>query len=87
MRAAQSLNDSDWQNPLAIQTWVEESIVLSETVVYSGVKEGEALSDEYLRRGREVINRQVVIGGLRLSSIIKYIFVDNAKEDAKFLAQ
>ena len=79
MRTAQSFNDSDWQNPLAIQTWIEESIVLSETVVYPGVK-------EYLRRGREVINRQVVIGGLRLSSIIKYIFIDNATEEAKFLA-
>ena len=86
MRTAQSFNDSDWQNPLAIQTWIEESIVLSETVVYPGVKEGQALSGEYLRRGREVINRQVVIGGLRLSSIIKYIFIDNATEEAKFLA-
>ena len=87
MRAAQSFNYSEWQNPLAIQTWVEESIALSETVVYPGVKDGQSLSDEYLRSGREVINRQVVIGGLRLASIIKYIFVDKANEEAKFLAQ
>ena len=69
-----AIPESDWTDPSAVLKWVQESIELSKDVVYNGIKEGEALSDQYLKHARKVVNRQVVLGGLRLSSMIIDIF-------------
>ena len=44
-----------------------------------GIKEGEALPDDYIEKKAEIAARQIVLGGYRLSNLLKTIFDSTAK--------
>jgi hypothetical protein len=54
--------------------WANESFELSKSNVYSGIKENEALPEDYITKNQDAIQRQIVLGGLRLSYVITTIF-------------
>ncbi|TNV72394.1 hypothetical protein FGO68_gene13626 [Halteria grandinella] len=67
------ITPGEWKN-LDIHQWALESFEISKASVYPGIKEGEALPDEYIAKNQDIIQRQIVLGGLRLSNIIQTIF-------------
>ena len=48
--------DDDAQN-LDVVSWADESFKISETFVYKGIKENEALPDEYVQKCKETAER------------------------------
>lgn len=54
--------------PLA---WCEEGREIAETVVYQGIEEGGRPSPEYVRRGQEVVRRQILLSVERLVRILE----------------
>jgi hypothetical protein len=51
--------------------WAQESFDFVTNMAYKGIKENQTVSEEYLNLGRQLIRRQIVLGGLRLSYIIE----------------
>lgn len=41
--------------------------------------ENQALSDNYVKKNQDVIERQIVLGGLRLATVIKQIYGGKAQ--------
>ena len=50
--------------------WAMDSFELTKSVVYTGVKEGEEVSQEYKDKGLTISEEQVVIGGNRLANLL-----------------
>ena len=50
--------------------WADESFKISEAFVYKTVKENEKVSDAYIKDGRELAEKQVVIAGNRLANLL-----------------
>jgi S1/P1 Nuclease len=53
-----------------VTQWAVESYDLTRYSVYTGVKEYTAPSADYVQRNQNLIQRQIVLGGLRLANII-----------------
>jgi hypothetical protein len=51
-----------------------ESSKIAQTVAYVGIEEGQAPSQEYLRKGREVSERRLALAGERLAEALNAIF-------------
>lgn len=49
------------------------------------IKENQAASDSYVQENQKVIEKQIVIGGLRLATVIKQVFGNNTNQAAAFL--
>jgi hypothetical protein len=73
MESMFSFSADEWQVFNATK-WAMESFDLTKYAVYSGVKEGNAPSAEYVSKNQYLIQRQIVLGGLRLANIIFNIF-------------
>lgn len=60
---------------LNVMDWAAEALELSKEYVYDGIKETELPSDDYIQRGAEVAQKQIVLGGSRLANMLmKYDF-------------
>lgn len=53
-----------------------EGVNLAVNFVYKGIKSGSTPSQEYLKRGREIIDQQLAVAGYRLSNLLQEIFQD-----------
>lgn len=73
MEQAYRFSSDQWQN-LDIDAWTQESFTLSKTNVYPGIKEGQPLPHDYIAKNQDAIQKQIVLGGLRLSYVIQHIF-------------
>lgn len=65
--------------------WAEESFEISESKVYSGVKENQSVSDDYVKDRNAIAERQIVLGGYRLASLLKSLKLDEYASVEKFL--
>lgn len=83
MESKFSFNPSEWQN-MNLASWVNDSFELAKSGVYPGVVAGQPLSEEYLKKNKEALERQIVLGGLRLAYVMETIFVENI-ENSYFL--
>jgi hypothetical protein len=50
--------------------WADESNQIAEKYVYNGITSGSTPSNEYIVRGRNVINEQLAVAGYRLADLI-----------------
>lgn len=73
MESMFSFSPDEWQSNNVTQ-WADESFDLTKYAVYSGIKEHQGPDDEYLSKNQYLIQRQIVLGGLRLANIILNIF-------------
>ena len=69
MESKFSFNPSDWQN-MDIAQWVNDSFELSKNNVYPDVTPGKALSAAYIEKNQQALEKQIVLGGLRLAFVI-----------------
>lgn len=60
-------------------SWGQESFEISKDFVYKTVKEHEALSDDYVSKGRVIAERQIVLAGHRLANLLKSLNLDSFK--------
>jgi len=85
--------DSKTANEIDPKVWANDSFKISQEIVYKGIHENEKLSDDYIKKAEELAQKQVVIGGYRLASMIKSLKLDNwgvreesaAETEIKFL--
>jgi len=67
------ISQNDYEN-INVDDWANESYELSKSNVYSGITEKQALPDDYVTKNQDAIQRQIVLGGLRLATVMKTIF-------------
>jgi len=67
------------------KVWASDSFAIASTVTYNTVKEGDALSADYITAGQEATKKQIVIGGTRLAALMVSILGTSTAEAAKFL--
>jgi hypothetical protein len=81
MESKYSFASSEWQN-INVDMWTQESFKLASDV-YTGVTPDQALSSSYVSKNTVTIEKQVVVGGLRLAYLIQHIFgnASSAPED------
>lgn len=79
MESQYNFADGDWQN-INVDHWTQDSFRLTKSNVYVGVKPNVALSKDYIAKNADAIQRQVVLGGLRLAYAIQHIFGSRAEE-------
>ena len=65
--------NSEWQN-LDVAKWTTESFEVSKSAVYPTVQPNTPLSDAYMTKARDAIQKQIALGGLRLAYVIQHIF-------------
>ena len=63
---------------LSVPDWITESINVSLNSVYPGLTQNEAPSVEYIKNNLYVIERQVVLAGLRLANKLNELFEDHS---------
>lgn len=56
------------------RVWATESNEIAEKVVYADIQPNEAPSEEYLARGRRVVDEQLVVAGYRLADMMMELF-------------
>lgn len=83
MESKYNFSAGQWQNT-DVAAWTQESYGLAKSNVYAGVTDGKALSDAYVSKNVDAIQRAVVLGGLRLAYVIQHIF-GGAALDSSFL--
>jgi hypothetical protein len=67
-----------------VVSWADESFKISQDFVYAGIKENEALPDEYVSKCRSTAERQIAVGGHRLANFLKsldFSAFNNEEED------
>ena len=58
---------------LDANNWAAEGLELAKKYVYADINENELPSDEYIKRGATVAQRQIVLAGTRLANmLVKY---------------
>ena len=73
MESMFSFSADEWQTYNVTQ-WAMDSFELTKYAVYSGITENKAPSADYIYKNQYLIQRQIVLGGLRLANIIYNIF-------------
>lgn len=63
--------DASVASNLDVNQWAMDSFKISSEFVYEGVTPNQTLSDEYIKKGQELAEKQIVIGGSRLASMLK----------------
>lgn len=58
----------DIKNP---NRWAEESFDLAKRIVYGDLQSGDEITQEYLDRGRVIVNEQLAVGGYRLTDLLE----------------
>lgn len=64
-----------------VVSWAQESFKISEDFVYEGIKENEALPEEYVAKCKTIAEKQIVIGGHRLANFLKTLDFSAFKND------
>lgn len=59
------------------RAWASDAFDLSTAFVYAGVVENGALSDAYVKEGRAIAEKQVVLAGYRLANLLKSLNLGN----------
>ena len=75
-----TISDEVAQN-LDVFSWAKESYKISQDFVYTGIKENEALPDEYVSKCKEIAEKQIVIGGHRLANLLKSLDFSTFKNE------
>ena len=65
-------------NVTSVKDISQESIKLAIDYVYNGLKFGEAPSEKYIERGRNLIDEQLAVAGYRLTDLFKKLFSDES---------
>jgi hypothetical protein len=68
-----TIDPSEYQNN-DVDKWAQESFELSKSNVYTGIKENQAIPQDYIDKNQIAIQKQIVLGGLRLANVIKTVF-------------
>lgn len=71
-----------------IQEWVNDAFELAKNNVYDGVTAGKALPAAYIEKNQQALERNIVLGGLRLAFVMQNIFGSASyfvPENASFL--
>ena len=55
--------------------WAQESNEISKKFVYDGIKSGDTPSQQYIDRGRQVVNEQLAVAGYRLADVMMSMYV------------
>lgn len=58
-------------------SWADEAFKLAEQTVYSNITEGEEVSQDYIEKNQPVIERQIVLAGIRLSNLLQSLDLDS----------
>ena len=69
MESSYEFTPSEFQN-MNFDQWALESFELAKSAVYPGVTPNVPLTQAYIDANQDLIKRQVVLGGLRLSYVI-----------------
>lgn len=59
-----------------ISHWAHESFEISKSFVYHGLTEDEALPETYVRKARDIAERQIVLAGHRLAHLLMSLNLD-----------
>lgn len=54
--------------------WTTESFEVSKSAVYTTVQPNTPLTEAYMVKARDAIQKQIALGGLRLAYVIQHIF-------------
>ena len=65
--------NSEWQN-IDVGKWTLESFEVSKEAVYPTVEPNTPLSEAYMEKARDAIQKQIALGGLRLAYVLQHIF-------------
>jgi len=57
-----------------VTQWAMDSFELTKYAVYSGITENTTPTADYVAKNQYLIQKQIVLGGLRLANIIYNIF-------------
>lgn len=71
--------NAEWQN-LDVAKWTNESFEVSKAAVYPTVEPNQPLSQAYIAKAQDAIQKQIALGGLRLAYVIQHIFGSSAAE-------
>ena len=74
--------NSEWQN-IDVAKWTIESFEVSKEAVYPTVQPNTPLSEAYMNKARDAIQKQIALGGLRLAYVIQHIFGSSDVVDGK----
>jgi len=73
MESMFSFSSNEWQVFNATQ-WAMDSYELTKSSVYAGIQENNKPAEDYVSKNQYLIQRQIVLGGLRLANIIYNIY-------------
>ena len=71
--------NSEWEN-IDVPKWTLESFEVSKEAVYPTVEPNTPLSQAYMAKAQDAIQKQIALGGLRLAYVIQQIFGSAATE-------
>jgi hypothetical protein len=60
------------------KSWLQESYKIASEFAYKDIKENEPLSEEYITKGRDIAEKQLVLAGYRLAELLKTLDLDTA---------
>jgi hypothetical protein len=60
----------------SIKEMSDESIPMAIKTVYAGLKPGKKVTEKYLKKGRDLVDKQLLIAGYRLSDALQNLFED-----------
>jgi len=66
---------------LDVNQWAQDSFEISSSFLYEGVTPNQTLTDEYIQKGKELAEKQVVIGGNRLATLLKSLNLEQWQEE------
>lgn len=77
--AKYTIADSEYRNMLYTK-WSQDSYKIAAANVYTGVTQSEAVPQAYIDKNLETLERQIVLGGMRLAYLITKVFGNSAEE-------
>lgn len=63
--------------------WEADSFQLSENFVYNGIEYGDYPSEAYMKRGGDVCEKQLALGGYRLANLMIKVIEAQKSEEPK----
>jgi len=67
--------------------WANESFEISKTFVYDEINhhENQALPEDYITKGKEITQKQIVLAGYRVNYLIQHLYGSTQEEEETFL--
>lgn len=79
--------DADVASNIDVNQWAMDSYNISASFLYEGVEPNQALSKDYVKKAVEIAEKQVVIGGNRLASLLKTLNMEQWLEECEAAVQ